>query len=303
MEHFALLNYLLSFTTGCVSIGISLLIYTQYRKEVIRFYALFLGGLALIQAALTVYLYGRLTGLETDRTLLGFAEVLDKGGILLFIFSAPFFFTRLMGREITSPSRILHLIPGIGMVIMIILKALFSDASVLFVVPVLLLYGTIAYCLIVVAVNFRRIGNRTLKKALRVFFFVSLTFFPLFVFEILWERFPALAAYDYFELFSLPTYFFVINALSILLSIRYFNQPPYLTGSELTEYFKNSFEITDREEEIVSLLAKGQSYNQIAEALFISYKTVDNHVCNIYQKTSVRNRVQLSNLLQANREA
>ena len=164
--------------------------------------------------------------------------------ILLFIFSAPFFFTRLMGREITSPSRILHLIPGICMVIMIILKALFSDATVLFVVPVLLLYGTIAYCLIVVAVNFRRIGNRTLKKALRVFFFVSLTFFPLFVFEI-----------------------------------------------------------TDREEEIVSLLAKGQSYNQIAEALFISYKTVDNHVCNIYQKTSVRNRVQLINLLQANREA
>jgi len=58
-----------------------------------------------------------------------------------------------------------------------------------------------------------------------------------------------------------------------------------------------------RKEEIVSLLAKGQSNNQIAEALLISYKTVNNHVRNIYQKTSVRNRVQLVNLLQADREA
>lgn len=91
--------------------------------------------------------------------------------------------------------------------------------------------------------------------------------------------------------------------LYYLLSIRYFNQPPYLAGTELTEHFKSSFGITDREGEIVSLLAKGQSYNQIAEALFISYKTVDNHVRNIYQKTAVRNRVKLINLLQANREA
>jgi len=104
MEHLALLYYLLSFTAGCVSIGIALLIYAQYRKEVIRFYTLFPSGLALIQAALTVYLYGRLTGLEADTTLLLFAEVLEKAGILLFIFSAPFFFTKLMGREITPPA-------------------------------------------------------------------------------------------------------------------------------------------------------------------------------------------------------
>jgi len=46
MQHLALLYYGLSLTTGCVSIGIALLINTQYRKEVIRFYVLFLGRLA-----------------------------------------------------------------------------------------------------------------------------------------------------------------------------------------------------------------------------------------------------------------
>ncbi len=65
MQHLALLYYGLSLTTGCVSIGIALLINTQYRKEVIRFYVLFLG---------------RLAGLETNRCLPGLAGVLDKGG-------------------------------------------------------------------------------------------------------------------------------------------------------------------------------------------------------------------------------
>jgi DNA-binding CsgD family transcriptional regulator/tellurite resistance protein TehA-like permease len=303
MDHLALIYYVLSFTTGCVSIGIALLIYTQYKKDVIRFYALFLSGLALILASLTVYQYGRLTGLETNRYLLGLAGTLDKAGILLFIFAAPLFFHRLMGREVTPRKRILFLLPGAGIAIMIVLNALLPDSPTLFIVPFLLLYGTIAYCLVLVAVSFRRLGNKTLKKALRGFFFVSLGFFPLIVFEILRERVPSLAVYDFLELFSLPTYFFVINALSIVLSIRYFNQPPYLAGSQLTEHFKNSFAITDREGEIISLLAKGESYNQIAETLFISYKTVDNHVRNIYQKTAVRNRVQLINLLQANRQA
>lgn len=236
MEHLAFLYYLLSFTIGCVSIGISLLVYSQHGKKVIRLYSLFLGSLALIQASLTVLLYGRLTGLEDSRLLLGLA------------------------------------------------------------------HGTVACCLILVAVSFGRLGNRTLKDALKVFFFISLAFFPLIVLEVLRERFPVLADYDYFELLALPSYFFVINALSIVLSIRYFNQPPYLAGSELTDYFKHCFGITAREAEIVSLLAGGRSYNEIAAALFISYKTVDNHIRSIYQKTAVKNRVQLLNLLQANRK-
>ncbi len=231
MEHLAFLYYLLSFTTGCMSIGISLLVYSQRGKKVIRLYSLFLGSLALIQASLTVLLYGRLTGLQDSPFLLGLAHGLDKAGILLLVFSAPFFFHRLVGREITAPMRGLLLLPGVGLVITMVLAPLLPDSLVLFLIPLLLVYGTVACCLILVAVSFGRLGNRTLKGALKVFFFVSLAFFPLIVLEILRERFPALADYDYFELLALPSYFFVINALSILLSIRYFNQPPYLAGS------------------------------------------------------------------------
>jgi DNA-binding CsgD family transcriptional regulator len=105
---------------------------------------------------------------------------------------------------------------------------------------------------------------------------------------------------DVLELFSLPSYFLAINVLSIVLCFRTFSEPPYLSGQGLTEHFTGRFGITPREREIIPLLVEGRTYAEVADSLYISYKTVDNHVQNIYQKTGVRNRLQLAHLLQAN---
>jgi DNA-binding NarL/FixJ family response regulator len=51
-------------------------------------------------------------------------------------------------------------------------------------------------------------------------------------------------------------------------------------------------ELTDREREILQLIARGQSNAQIAEQLSISLKTVRNHVSNIYNKLQVADRAQ-----------
>lgn len=64
--------------------------------------------------------------------------------------------------------------------------------------------------------------------------------------------------------------------------------------------FCMKYNITERETEIIILLIKGLSYSQIGEKLFISYKTVDNHISNIYRKTNVNNRNQLVELIQKN---
>lgn len=53
--------------------------------------------------------------------------------------------------------------------------------------------------------------------------------------------------------------------------------------------------LTDREKEIIRLIARGLDTREIGKALFISPKTVKNHLTNIYVKTGVRNRVQLVN--------
>ena len=51
--------------------------------------------------------------------------------------------------------------------------------------------------------------------------------------------------------------------------------------------------ITERETEVLRLVAKGLSYKQIAERLFLSHRTVQNHVQNTLRKLQLHNRVQL----------
>jgi DNA-binding NarL/FixJ family response regulator len=51
-------------------------------------------------------------------------------------------------------------------------------------------------------------------------------------------------------------------------------------------------ELTEREEEVLSLVAKGKSNREIARQLFVSLKTVRNHVSNILLKLQVADRAQ-----------
>ena len=51
-------------------------------------------------------------------------------------------------------------------------------------------------------------------------------------------------------------------------------------------------ELTEREEEILALVARGKSNQEIAAQLFVSVKTVRNHVSNILLKLQVADRAQ-----------
>ena len=51
--------------------------------------------------------------------------------------------------------------------------------------------------------------------------------------------------------------------------------------------------LTPRENEVLKLVAKGYAYKEIADKLFISTKTVQNHVQNILTKLQLRKRYEL----------
>lgn len=64
-------------------------------------------------------------------------------------------------------------------------------------------------------------------------------------------------------------------------------------GTEATD---NSLSVlSNREKEILELLAKGMLYKEIAASLFISQETVRKHVYHIYEKLHVNNRVEAIN--------
>ena len=64
-------------------------------------------------------------------------------------------------------------------------------------------------------------------------------------------------------------------------------------AKKVLDLFKNmtaplaSYDLTDRENEILKLLVDGLSKKQIAEKIFLSYHTVDVHIRQIYEKLEV----------------
>lgn len=74
---------------------------------------------------------------------------------------------------------------------------------------------------------------------------------------------------------------------------------PSLAGLVLDEFRRIAAkdagepELTARENEVLRLVAKGYTYREIGEKLFISTKTVQNHVQNILTKLQLRKRYEL----------
>jgi DNA-binding NarL/FixJ family response regulator len=91
----------------------------------------------------------------------------------------------------------------------------------------------------------------------------------------------------------------------ILESIKELNQGGSPMSSNIARKVLNIFlhekkitkkeSLSDRENEVLKLLADGLLYKEIAERLFISHGTVRQHIHNIYEKLHVQNRTEAVN--------
>jgi DNA-binding NarL/FixJ family response regulator len=52
--------------------------------------------------------------------------------------------------------------------------------------------------------------------------------------------------------------------------------------------------LTEREQEVARLVAGGATNREIAQVLFLSPKTIERHVSNVFKKIGVRNRAELA---------
>ncbi|WP_066504936.1 response regulator [Abyssisolibacter fermentans] len=77
---------------------------------------------------------------------------------------------------------------------------------------------------------------------------------------------------------------YIQSSIANLLSHR------YKKGNKATNTNKKN--LTKREYEVITLIAEGLNNKEIAKRLFISEKTVKNHVSNIFKKIEVTDRIQ-----------
>lgn len=64
----------------------------------------------------------------------------------------------------------------------------------------------------------------------------------------------------------------------------------------MSDLFAQKYGISRREREVIALLLGGLSIKEIGARLGRSFKTINNHIYNIYKKAGVRSKMELLNV-------
>ncbi|HWF47071.1 MAG TPA: response regulator transcription factor [Bryobacteraceae bacterium] len=72
------------------------------------------------------------------------------------------------------------------------------------------------------------------------------------------------------------------------------HDPPFANGSNSEKVTRERAQLSQREREIIVLIAQGYKNKEIAEKMFITEQTVKNHLHNIFDKVGVSDRLELA---------
>ncbi len=75
-----------------------------------------------------------------------------------------------------------------------------------------------------------------------------------------------------------------------------------IQNNEEINFLKNTYQLTNREEEMLNALVTGLSYQEIAQKFNLSEKTISKHASNIFQKTNCKNKKELIALVRSKKE-
>jgi len=259
VSHLTLGFYLLALLAGSASLAQTFLIWQRYRKAVIRRYGLFLLSLFLLLLGFTFELYARIVGWEGTAAARDVTWILFAAGGLTFIFCAAPFYHSLLGLPFRGWVRVLFFALDVLATAAAFANLVAPSLRFTGIALNALLFGLILYGLVLIAVNLRSVGERALRRALTLFFALTLAFFPLMYVDAAMAYLPTLAVFGFLEGLAQPLYFLVLNALTIAFGLRYLNRPAYSERDMLTEHFVTTFKVTAREQEIIRLLLDGSS--------------------------------------------
>lgn len=100
-----------------------------------------------------------------------------------------------------------------------------------------------------------------------------------------------------FGFISMVLFILIFNMLTLKMTRHYFTKPGFTVEPQIAAAALQEYDLSPREVELIRYVIQGYNNKAIATMLFISEGTVKNHLHNIYQKTGVKNRTELSHLL------
>lgn len=299
MKDIYLLFCIISLFAGVSSISISCFIYNSNKKKALKLFIAFNLSFFAIQSSIALGLYSKYVD-QVSPFIPFLYKLLDFLGTSFSSLFGVFFINYLFGVEITKLKKKIFLSIFAFQFTGIAIYYLFETHYIFKFIMRASIFAVILYELYVGLKNYKQVVNKDLKQAIKSFLLITIIFLPFMILESYKPYIQLIKNIELLKMASLPSYFLTINIFNLIFVLKYFNTPSFIANNKLTDYFKQKYDITEKQIEIIELVIEGITYKQIAEKLFISPKTVDNHMQNIYKKLNVNSKMQLSHFVRSN---
>jgi len=295
MIHVTLWLNIVALAAFFTSLSLALLSWVHKPYRWVKSCLWYLTCLALYQFVFTFYFFMRLYVEDIPGELITALIVVQAAFSTAAVLMLPITILKFLKLKITRTRAIVILIPVLSMVII-------TPLIVSFGLPVLTktlnmtLYTYIAVLSLYAFVKSRSLALTRDAKVLRYFYIINASFNLLFLVD---------ASFLHLRLSTdLPAIVLIVPVYILswaLLFIIWFFPVSLISGKngdELSvETFVKNYDLTPRERDIAAKLLAGKTSGEIGEELFISGRTVETHIYNIFRKCDVSSRIELISLI------
>lgn len=314
-NYILLILYLIAFIIGFSTIFYSVIYYIIERITWLKYYIVFLflfGFLLLIRAikllsflAIPLFLSNSIFNI-----LYYFTLSVSMSLILYFI---PAFLYRFLNLKWKVKENVSYLILSVIFFILSILGIILNFNF--YIVANIIFYLLILYLLILGFINYKNIKDKMMKLIVKILGLITISIYPIMVYQLITINKNSLDIgsiditlvlfYIWWNLVMLG--FLLWYFINIIKNKNMFVNESLNNNSNDSKNIENEnnaikkelkeeiINLTKREKEILSYLLSGKTNKEVALILDISLNTVNNHVANIYDKSGVKNRVELVN--------
>ena len=291
MYQFVLWFNMIGFTLMFASVGLSYLVYERNRALWLRDYLVYASGYTvwLFFATWVFFRAVYLTEPLPQLTLL-FARARSVVSVAIVLFG-PLFFFRCGGFTIRGAVRIVVVaaasVVGVGIGFL-----LFVPNQILgyVITPLFNLYLSLLAWISYSAV--RKASRSAQRPMLPLLLYSGVAYALLAASGVI---LPVVASPElrfFAQAVAAGTFLFGWAVLMIGVNMRWIGRGAS-KGTPIADSYLSDYSITPREAEVLRLLITGLTSAEIADKLFVSQRTVETHIYNVFRKCSVSNRVEL----------
>lgn len=296
MKHALTGLYILAFSLGAVVVAFGVVTYRRLRVVIYRTFAVLFAGMTITAAAEVVRAYVATAAELRGPWAQAAVAVLWASGNALLAWAIPCLALRLTSADLTRRRTLLHALAAVAIGGLAVLKEVVPAgwATALNYCALLAVY---AHASVVLLKGIRSIEDLGLRRLTKRLLILEATLVLPSMGQMLLLFLPGVPAALRDPPYVQIVFFFAMVGLIIAYVMRSPEQDVAAGGTDLPVQFVLRYGITPRECDIIAMMERGYSNRQLADQLFISTRTVKNHVYHIYQKTGAANKVQLVNLV------